>query len=110
MDSSAQTKQVSVLEDIVSSETQCKFQIDNLQEFSSVSFDYDGIDDGLFKKTGSSNVNQAIQLQNENVNMSPVGDIIEEEPRVAPTAYDASQVGMSMPLSQHGSRSRQQHQ
>ena len=52
-DPATQTSEVSILRDIVSSDTLTKFQMKNLNEIKNVSFNYKGFKDSLFKNAGT---------------------------------------------------------
>ena len=51
-DPTSQTSEVSLLKDIVSTETLTKFQKQNLNEVSNIGFTYRGLSDGIFKTSG----------------------------------------------------------
>lgn len=52
-DPATQMSEVSLLKDIVSSDTLQKFTKNNLNEIKHIGFNYRGIKDGLFKSMGS---------------------------------------------------------
>jgi len=51
-DPATQTSEVSLLKDIVSSDTLSKFSLKNLNEIKTIGYSYKGLKDGLFKNTG----------------------------------------------------------
>jgi hypothetical protein len=51
-DPSQQVSEVSLLKDIVSSETLGRFAKQNLNDIKNISFSYKGLKEGIFKKTG----------------------------------------------------------